>query len=223
LSNRTLRVPYWPPIEGETKPEFDDGGFEWVVGRLHLIIGKGGSAMNELSWLVNVESDQAGAFSPEEVACRFERLALTVHDLWDAVPPDRRVVGDQLGLSPAWIIGHLALLLRSVLESFGEPGPGELPGGFSETFGPGRDGSEVQDAPEALIELFDRQVGAFTSFLDSVAERALLKSPRRDDFGLRALMPHDTLQGHAAAALDYAGMYLMELATLCQDSVESGE
>jgi hypothetical protein len=112
-----------------------------------------------------------------------------------------------LGQSPAWIIGHLALLLRSVLESFGGSGSLELPVGFAETFGSGRDGTEVRDAPETLIDLFDRQVGALTAFLERAGTSVFLESPQRDDFGLRALMRHDTLQGHAAAALDYAGMY----------------
>jgi hypothetical protein len=173
--------------------------------------------MSQLSWILNPESDNAGAFSPEQVASRFGQLVLTVHGLWDAVPREHLAVGDELGLSPAWIIGHLALLLRSVLESFGEPALGELPEGFTETFGPGCDGTDVRDAPETLI---DREIGALTAFLDHAGASALLESPRHDVFGLRALMPHDTLQGHAAAAIDYACMYLMELATLCEASVE---
>jgi hypothetical protein len=170
--------------------------------------------MDELSWLVNAEGDRAGAFSPGDVARRFGRLGLAVHDLWDGVPPDRRAVGDQLGLSPAWIVGHLALLVRGVLESFGGGGPGELPAGFAGRFGPGCDGAGVPDDPESLIELFDGQVEALVAFLDRAEVSTLLDAPRSDDFGLGALMPHDTLQGHAAAALDYAGMYLLELTAL---------
>jgi hypothetical protein len=179
--------------------------------------------MNEFSWLKNPESDRAGRFTPAGAARRFEQVARAVRELWDAVPRERRAAGDQLGLSPAWIVGHLVLLLRSVLHSFGAPDSEELPGGFEERFGPGRDGTEVHDAPETLMELFDHQVEALTTFLDRVAASAFLASPRFDDFGLRALMPHETLQAHAAAALDYAGIYLMELASLCEGFEEADE
>jgi hypothetical protein len=178
--------------------------------------------MKELSWLVNAESDQAGAFSPREVARRFERLGLTVHDLWDAVPPDGRPLGDQLGLSPAWNVGHLALLVRNVLGSFGGGGPGELPEEFVEGFGPGCDGVEVFGDPESLIELFDGQVDALIAFLNRAGISTLLESPRTDEFGLRALMPHDTLEGHAAAGLQYADMNLFELTTPCESLEEGG-
>jgi hypothetical protein len=172
--------------------------------------------MKGLSWLVNKESVEAGGFSPGDVARRFERLGQTIHDLWDAVSPDRRAVGDQLGLSPAWIVGHLTLLVRSVLESFGGHGPGELPAEFAERFGPGCDGAQVFDDPESLIELFDGQVEALVVFLDRANVSTLLEAPRSDEFGLHALMPHDTLQGHAAAALDYASMYLLELTAFAE-------
>jgi hypothetical protein len=171
--------------------------------------------MNELSWLVNKESEKAGGFSPGDVARRFERLGLMVHDLWEAVPADRRALGDQLGLSPAWIVGHLALLVRTVLGSFGGHAPG-LSDEFAERFGPGRDGAQVLDDPESLIELFDGQVEALVVFLDRADTSTLLEEPRGDEFGLQALMPHNTLQGHAAAALDYAGMYLLELTAFAE-------
>jgi hypothetical protein len=130
--------------------------------------------------------------------------------------------GDQLGLSPAWMVGHLALLVRSILQSFGGSGPGDLPGEFAERFGPGCDGAEVLDDPESLIELFDGQVESLAVLLDRAESSTLLEAPRSDHFGLQALMPHETLQGHAAAALDYAGMYLLELTAL-GESLDRGD
>jgi hypothetical protein len=177
--------------------------------------------MKELSWFVNKESDEAGGFSPEDVARRFERLGQTVHDLWDAAPPERCAAGDQLGLAPPWVVGHLALLVRSVLDSFGGAAPGELPAEFTERFGPGCAGAEIFDDPESLIELFDDQVDSLAAFLDTADISTLLEAPRSDDFGLRALMPYNTLQGDAAAALDYASMYILELTALCE-SLEDG-
>lgn len=176
--------------------------------------------MRELSWIVNPEIDRAGAASPGQVAEQFERLVRATHTLWDAVPRDRLGAGDHLGLSPAWIVGHLSLLLRCVLESFGGRSSSGFPVAFGETFGPGRDGSAVQDAPEALLELFDSQAETLVAFLSGVDASRLLEPPRRDDFGLGAILPHDTLQGHATAALDYAGMYLMEMTLLDDRALE---
>src|SRR5260370_42510031 len=103
--------------------------------------------INGLWWLMKSESEIAGAVTPEQLAQSFERLGLAVHRLVDAVPHDRLEIGDPVGLSPSWVIGHLALLLRSVLESFGGPTAGELPAGFADAFGPGCDGTEVQEDP----------------------------------------------------------------------------
>lgn len=179
--------------------------------------------MKELSWIVNSESDTPGPVSPGQIAEQFERLARAVHTLWDAVAHDRLASGDHLGLSPAWIVGHLSLLLRCVLEGFGGQGSGELPGGFAEAFGPGRDGTEIHGAPESLLELFDDEARSLVAFLGGVGASLLLEPPRCDDFGLGAILPHDTLQGHAAAALDYAGMYLMELTLFHDRSLEGDE
>ena len=168
---------------------------------------------NDLSWAMR--SEIAGTVAPAQLAQCFEQLARAVHRSVDAVPYDPLVMADPLGLSPAWIIGHLALLTRSVLESFGGVAAGKLPAGFSNTFGPGRDGSEVHDVPENLIELFDGEVEALSAFLRFASPSLLSETPRHDDFGLLALMPHDSLRSHAAAAIRYAGIYVMELSMLC--------
>jgi hypothetical protein len=174
--------------------------------------------MNGLWWFMKSESEVVGPVTPEELAQCFERLGLTVHRLLDAFPHDRLDIGDQVGLSPSWVIGHLALLLRSVLESFGGPTAEELPSGFAGAFGPGRDGTEVVEDPALLIGLFDRHLEMLSAFLKRANPRLLSEPPRRDEFGLLALIPHDSLGGHAAAALRYAGTYVMELAMLCDTS-----
>ena len=83
-----------------------------------------------------VYSETVEAASPEQLAEGFEQLGLTVHRIVDPLPHDRLNIGDQSGLSPSWVIGHLALLFRSVLESLGEPATEELPPGFTGDFGP---------------------------------------------------------------------------------------
>jgi hypothetical protein len=120
-------------------------------------------------------------------------------------------LGISSALSPAWIVGHLALLVRSVLASFGGHAPVDLPAEFAERFGPGCDGAQVLDDPKSLIKLFDAQVEALVVYLDRADTSTLLEAPRGDEFGLQATVPHSTLQSHAAAALDYEGMYLLEL------------
>jgi hypothetical protein len=174
--------------------------------------------MNGLWWLMKSESEIVGTVTPEQLAQGFEQLGLTVHRLVDAVPHDRLNMGDQVGLSPSWIIGHLALLLRSVLESLSWPAARELPSEFSGVFGPGRDGTDVNEEPARLIGLFDRHLERLTVFLKRADLQLLSEPPRRDEFGLLTLMPHHSLGGHAAAALRYAGMYVMELAVLCDMS-----
>jgi hypothetical protein len=171
---------------------------------------------NGLSWAM--ESKIVGAVSPEQLAQSFEQLGVTVHRLVDAVPHDRLNIGDQVGLSPSWVIGHLAFLLRSVLESFGGPAAEELPLGFAGVFGPGRDGTAVHEEPALLIGLFDRHLEILSAFLKRAYPRLLSEPPRRDEFGFLALMPHDSLGGLAAAALRYAGIYVVELAMLCEMS-----
>jgi hypothetical protein len=160
-------------------------------------------------------SENVEEVSPEQLAEGFEQLGLTVHRIVDPLPHDRLNIGDELGLSPSWVIGHLALLFRSVPESLGEPVAGELPSGFAGVFGPGRDGTAVHEEPASLIRLFDRHLEMVSTLLKRANPRLLSEPPPRDDFGLLVLTPHDSLGGHAAAALRYAGVYVVELAMLC--------
>jgi hypothetical protein len=165
-----------------------------------------------------VYSETVEAASPEQLAEGFEQLGLTVHRIVDPLPHDRLNIGDQSGLSPSWVIGHLALLFRSVLESLGEPATEELPPGFTGDFGPGRDGTAVHEEPASLIRLFDRHLEMVSAFLKCAYSWPLSEPPHRDDFGLMVLTPHDSLGSHAAAALRYAGVYVVELAMLCEMS-----
>jgi hypothetical protein len=182
------------------------------------LVTNDGEMMNGLWCLMKSESEIVGAVTPEQLVRGFERLGLTVHRLVDAFPRDRLEIGDQVGLSPSWVIGHLALLLRSVLESLGGPAAGEFPSGFAGAFGPGRDGTEVREEPALLIGLFDRHLEMLSASLKRVDPQLVSEPTSRDEFGLLALMPHHSLGGHAAAALRYAGMYVIELAMLCDMS-----
>jgi hypothetical protein len=147
------------------------------------------------------DSEIVVTITPEQLVQGFAQLELIVHLLVDAVPHAGLDIGDQVGLSPSWVIGHLALLLRSVLESFDGPAARVLPLEFAGTFGPGCCGTEVHEEPAWLIALFDRHVEMLTLFLKRADPQVLSKPPRRDEFGLLGLMPHHSLGGHAAGSL----------------------
>ncbi len=174
-----------------------------------------GSMVNKPSREIATGINTDGMSTLSEVIRSFERFASTVHELWDGTPEECRATGEQLGLSTAWIVGHLALLIESVLTSFGGEPSAKLRADFVATYGPGRDGSEIRDDPSVLIAAFDHHIDRLNAFLRSADISVLGEKPRCDDFGLRVLMPHDSLRGHASAALYYANMYILELATLC--------
>jgi hypothetical protein len=167
---------------------------------------------NSLSWAMG--SSIVEEVSPEQLANGFEQLGCTVHRIVDALSQDRLDIGDEVGLSSSWVIGHLSLLFRSVLESLGGPVAGELTAGFADVFGPGRDGTAVHEEPAFLIGLFDRHLEMLSAFLKRANPRLLSKPPPRDEFGLLAFMPHRSLGAHAAVALRYASVYVVELAML---------
>ena len=164
-----------------------------------------------------MESEFQAAEIPEQLWQGFGRLGRIVHDLIESLPRDRIAADTSLGLSPAWVLGHLVLLLKTVLEGFGGTAGEALPTDFVATFRPGGDGSEVDESPDLLISLFDIHLSAVCVVLRGVMRTKLSKAPPRDDFGLEKRLPYKSLGGSGAAGIRYAGMYAIELAMLCEE------
>lgn len=169
----------------------------------------------DLSWILKTQYRPAE--TPEQLWLGFERLGRNIHHMIKSLPSELMDAETPLGLSPAWVLGHLTLLLRSVLEGFGGTAGKELPSGFATIFRAGGDGTEVEESPDSLIRLFDAHMGALCVFLRGVTSAQLSEAPPRDDFGLEKLMPVETLGGYGTAAIRYGGMYAIELAMLCEE------
>src|SRR6266478_5654097 len=128
-----------------------------------------------LSWLM--KSEFQAAEIPEQPWQGFERLGRIVHYLIESLPRDRIAADTSLGLSPAWVLGHLILMLKNVLEGFGGTAGEALPTDFATTFRPGGDGSEVDESPDLLISLFEIHMSAVCVFLRGVTRMQLSKAP----------------------------------------------
>src|SRR5260370_36824705 len=134
-----------------------------------------------LSWLM--KSEFQAAEIPEQLRQGCERLGRVVHYLIESLPRDRIAADTSLVLSPAWVLGHLVLLLKNVLEGFGGTAGEALPTDFAATFRPGGDGSEVDESPDLLISLFAIHLSAVCVFPRGVTRTQLSQPPPCDDFG----------------------------------------